>query len=96
MEVICGVSIANVKSEEGIDKIVNQLLNRVSKSELASFIKRLTFYIEHINIINKSLKSGSYESQLNVLTNLRSKLEEESQYRSLSVNAVAKSYQQSM
>lgn len=96
MEVICGVSIANVKSEEGIENIAQQLLHRVSKSELASFIKRLTFYIEHINILNKTLKNSSYESQLNVLNNLRTKLQEESEYRSLSVNAVAKSYQEAM
>ncbi len=92
MEVSYVVSIA--KSEEGVDKIVNHLINQVSKSELSSFIKRLSFYIEHVNIINKSLKSNNYESQITVLNSLKSKLQEESECRSLSINTVARSYQE--
>jgi|GEM_PF-5342501 hypothetical protein len=92
MEVSYVVSIA--KSEEGVDKIVNHLINQVSKSELSSFIKRLSFYIEHVNIINKSLKSSNYESQINVLSSLKSKLQEESECRSLSINTVARTYQE--
>ena len=92
MEVSYVVSIA--KSEEGVDKIVNHLINQVSKSELSSFIKRLSFYIEHVNIINKSLKSNNYESQITVLNSLKSKLQEESECRSLSINTVARTYQE--
>jgi hypothetical protein len=94
MEVSYVVSIA--KNEEGLDRIVSHLINQVSKSELSSFIKRLSFYIEHVNIINKSLKSNNYESQITVLNNLKAKLQEESDCRSLSINTVAKSYQESM
>lgn len=93
MEVSYVVSIA--KNEEGVDKIVNHLIHQVSKSELSSFIKRLSFYIEHVNIINKSVKSSNYESQITVLSSLKSKLQEESEYRSLSINTVAKTYQES-
>ncbi|MDD3419077.1 MAG: hypothetical protein PHE78_00590 [Candidatus Gastranaerophilales bacterium] len=94
MEVSYVASIA--RSEEGLDRIVNHLIHQVSKSELSSFIKRLSFYIEHVNIINKSLKSNNYESQITVLNNLKTKLQEESDCRSLSINTVAKSYQESM
>lgn len=94
MEVSYVASIA--KTEDGVDKIVNHLVHQASKSELASFIKRLSFYIEHINIINKSLKSNNYESQITVLNSLKSKLQEESDCRSLSINTVAKSYQESL
>lgn len=94
MEVSYVVSIA--KNEEGVDKIVNHLINQVSKSELSSFIKRLSFYIEHVNILNKSLQSTNYDSQITVLNNLRSKLQEESDCRSLSINTVAKSYQENL
>jgi len=92
MEVSYVIGIA--KTEEGVDKIVNHLMNQISKSELSSFIKRLSFYIEHVNIINKSLKSSGYESQITVLNSLKSKLQEESEYRSLSVNTVARTYQE--
>ena len=92
MEVSYVVSIA--RSEEGVDKIVNHLINQVSKSELSSFIKRLSFYIEHVNILNKSLKSNNYESQITVLNSLKSKLQEESECRSLSINTVARTYQE--
>lgn len=92
MEVSYVIGIA--KNEEGVDKIVNHLMNQISKSELSSFIKRLSFYIEHVNIINKSLKNNSYESQITVLNSLKSKLQEESEYRSLSVNTVARTYQE--
>lgn len=92
MEVSYVVSIA--KSEDGVDKIVNHLINQVSKSELSSFIKRLSFYIEHVNIINKSVKSSNYESQITVLNSLKSKLQEESECRSLSINTVARTYQE--
>lgn len=92
MEVSYVIGIA--KNEEGVDKIVSHLINQVSKSELSSFIKRLSFYIEHVNIINKSLKSNNYESQITVLNSLKSKLQEESEYRSLSINTVARTYQE--
>ncbi len=92
MEVSYVVSIA--KTEDGVDKIVSHLINQVSKSELSSFIKRLSFYIEHVNILNKSLKSNNYESQITVLNSLKSKLQEESECRSLSINTVARTYQE--
>lgn len=84
------------KSEDGVEKIVNILTRQASKSELSSFIKRLSFYIEHINILNKSIQSGSYNSQITVLNSLKSKLQEDSQARSLSINTVAKSYQENI
>lgn len=92
MEVSYVVSLA--RNEDGVDKIVNHLINKVSKSELSSFIKRLSFYIEHVNILNKSLKSNNYESQIHVLSSLKSKLQEESDCRSLSINTVARTYQE--
>jgi len=94
MEISYAVSVA--KSEEGVDKIVNHLINQVSKSELSSFIKRLNFYIEHVNILNKSLNNSNYDSQITVLSSLKTKLQQESDCRSLSVNTVAKSYQESI
>ena len=94
MEVSYVASIA--KTEDSVDKIVNHLVHQASKSELSSFIKRLSFYIEHVNMLNKSLKSNNYESQITVLSNLKSKLQQESDCRSLSVNMVAKSYQESL
>lgn len=84
------------KSEEGVEKIANVLMRQVSKSELLSFIKRLSFYIEHINILNKTIQNGSYNSQITVLNSLKSKLQEDSQIRSLSVNTVAKTYQENI
>lgn len=89
--------VANLaKSEDGVEKIANVLMRQVSKSELSSFIKRLSFYIEHINILNKSIQNGSYNSQITVLNSLKNKLQEDSQIRSLSVNSVAKSYQENI
>lgn len=87
------VDFCDIKTKEDVDEKTKMILSKLPSSHLNSFLRKISFYINHIDMVNRKINSYDYDKQLFFLKNLKNVIEVEVEHRETSVARVGKYYQ---
>ncbi len=93
MQLGSAIDFGSIKTKEDVDQKAKMILSQLSSGHLSSFLRKISFYINHINMINKKINSYDYDKQLFFLKNLKEVIEVEVQNRETSATRVNRYYQ---
>ena len=87
------IDFGDIKTREDVEEKTKIVLSKLSSSHLNSFLRKISFYINHIDMLNRKINSYDYDKQLFFLKDLKNVIEEEVEHREVSVARVGKYYQ---
>lgn len=92
MQLENAIDLGSIRTKEDVDAKTKMILSKLPSSHLNSFLRKISFYINHINVVNKKINSYDYDKQLFFLKNLKDVIEVEVEQRETSAARVGNYY----